>query len=198
MYSALNHVVQDEMQTDFWASPFPFFALEADKATDAENTSILIIYIRYLSSLHEVTSRFLAVLELTNIGTDSIYNTIHSVMADRGLFDVDLVGLATDGANAMVGIKTGVATKVKEECPWIITSHCLAHRLQSAAEKAANQVLYLVKYISVLNQFAKSLKYSPKLCQVLEENKALHGEKSKKSSKCSSHDGSLLMIPSKH
>ncbi|XP_076312642.1 uncharacterized protein LOC143226074 isoform X2 [Tachypleus tridentatus] len=53
MYSALNNVVQDEMQADFQASPFPFFALEADEATDAGNISI---YIRYLSSLGEVTS----------------------------------------------------------------------------------------------------------------------------------------------
>ncbi|XP_076371811.1 uncharacterized protein LOC143257260 [Tachypleus tridentatus] len=117
IYSALNHVVQDEMQTDFGASPFPFFALKADEATDAGNTYILIIYIRYLSSLGEVTSRFLAVCELTNTGADSIYNTMRSVMADRGLFDVDLAGLATDGANVMVGIKTGVATNFKEECP---------------------------------------------------------------------------------
>ncbi|XP_076326221.1 tRNA-histidine guanylyltransferase isoform X2 [Tachypleus tridentatus] len=82
MYSALNHVVQDEMQADFWTLPFPLFALEA---TDARNTSIVIIYIRYLSSLGEVTSRFLAVHELTNTGADSICNTICSVMADRCL-----------------------------------------------------------------------------------------------------------------
>ncbi|XP_076354469.1 E3 SUMO-protein ligase KIAA1586-like [Tachypleus tridentatus] len=180
MYSALNHVVQDKMQTDFQASPFPFFVLEADEATDAGNTSIVIIYIRYISSLGEVTSRFLVVRELTNTGADSVYNTIRSVMAERGLFDVDLVGLTTDGASVMVGIKTGVATKFKEECPWIMTSHCLAHKLQLAAEKAANQVPYLVKYISVWNQFAKSLKYSPKLCWILEESKALHGKKSNK------------------
>ncbi|XP_076317771.1 zinc finger protein 862-like [Tachypleus tridentatus] len=105
---------------------------------------------------------------------------MRSVMADRRLFYVELVELATDGANVMVGIKTGVATKFKEECPWIITSHCLAHRLQLAAEKAANQVPYLVKYISILNQFAKSLKYYPKLCRLREESKALHGEKSNK------------------
>ncbi|XP_076356626.1 E3 SUMO-protein ligase KIAA1586-like isoform X1 [Tachypleus tridentatus] len=117
MYSTLNHVVQDEIQAVFQTLPFPFFALEADEATDVGNISILIIYIRYRSSLGEVTSRFLAVRELTNTGADSIYNTMHSVMADRGLFDVDLVGLATDGANVMVGIKTDVATKFKEECP---------------------------------------------------------------------------------
>ncbi|XP_076322049.1 E3 SUMO-protein ligase KIAA1586-like [Tachypleus tridentatus] len=108
---------------------------------------------------------------------------MRSVIADRGLFDVNLVGHATNGANVMVGIKTDVATKFKEECPCIITSHCLAHRLQLAVEKAANQVPYLVKYISILNQFAKSLKYSPKLCRVLEESKSLHGGKATKSSR---------------
>ncbi|XP_076352638.1 uncharacterized protein LOC143248087 [Tachypleus tridentatus] len=36
MYSALNHVVQDEMQADFWALPFPFLLLKQMKQLTQE------------------------------------------------------------------------------------------------------------------------------------------------------------------
>ena len=66
--------------------------------------------------------------------------------------------------------------RFKQIFPKLITTHCMAHRLQLAAEKAANSVSYLTKYIAVLNQFAKSLKFSPKLTWLLETAKDLYGE----------------------
>ncbi|KAI0238510.1 hypothetical protein LSAT2_010761, partial [Lamellibrachia satsuma] len=40
----------------------------------------------------------------------------------------------------------------------------LAHHLQVLTEKAANRCHILIKYIAVLNIFAKAMKFSPKLC----------------------------------
>ena len=56
----------------------------------------------------------------------------------------------------------------------------MAHRLQLVSEKAANSVPYVVKYISVVNQFAKSLKFSPKFQRILEDSEELHGTKARK------------------
>ena len=64
--------------------------------------------------------------------------------------------------------------------PFLITNHCLAHRLQLAAEKAANQVLAIMKYIGTLNTFAKALKFSPKLTRCVEASKDEYNEKAPK------------------
>ena len=70
----------------------------------------------------------------------------------------------------MIGVHNGVTTRFKKDVVHLITNHCMAQRLQRASEKAANTVPYIVKYISVLNQFANSLKFSPKLCRMLESS----------------------------
>lgn len=80
----------------------------------------------------------------------------------------------------MVGVRKRVATRLKEERPWIITNHYMAHRLQLVAEKATNEVPYLVKYNSMLNPFTKKLIYSPKLCRLLEEQNQMAGEQAQK------------------
>ena len=56
----------------------------------------------------------------------------------------------------------------------------MAHRLQLAAEKAAHEVPYLVKYIGIVNQLAKTMKFSPKFLRMLETAKDLNEEKSNK------------------
>ena len=64
--------------------------------------------------------------------------------------------------------------------PHLVTVHCMAHRLQLVSEKAANSVPDIVNYIAVLNQFAKSLKFSPKFGRILEQSKLLNNVKAKK------------------
>ena len=63
--------------------------------------------------------------------------------------------------------------------PFMITNHCLAHRLQLAEEKAANQVPAIMKYIGILDTFTKALKFSPKLTRV-EASKDEYNEKAPK------------------
>lgn len=62
IYASLSHVVEKEMEADRKDAPFPFFALEADEATDSSNKSILLVYIRYMDSEGDVTSKLLGVL----------------------------------------------------------------------------------------------------------------------------------------
>ena len=67
-------------------------------------------------------------------------------MVDYNLLISNLVVIATDGASVMVGGKTGLTTRFKEQCPCLLANHCMAHRLQLAAEKTANAVPYIAKY----------------------------------------------------
>ena len=40
----------------------------------------------------------------------------------------------------MVGVKTDLTARFKEECLWLLADHCLAHHLQLSADKATNAV----------------------------------------------------------
>ena len=122
-------------------------------------------------------TKFLSVKELASTDAATIYNAVKEAMSDHDLDVANMVGLATDGASVMVGVRNGVTTRFKADNPVIVSTRCMAHRLQLASEKAANGVPLIAKYIGSLNQFAKTLKYSPKLKRILIESKELHQEK---------------------
>ena len=42
-----------------------------------------------------------------------------------------LVGFGSDGATVMMGVRSGVATLLKNDVPWLVEIHCLAHTSQA-------------------------------------------------------------------
>ena len=51
-----------------------------------------------------------------------------------------LVGLGRNGTAAMIGRISGVATRLKQKQPALISIHCCAHRLALAAGQAGEKV----------------------------------------------------------
>ena len=132
MYQSLYQRVMDEVTADRLSSPYTCFALEADEGTDSSNTSILIIYIRYMSGQSgEVYTTFLAVRELPGTTAGDIFCVMRQTMVDYNLLISNFVGIAVDGVSVMIGVKTGLTTRFKEGCPWLLANHCMAHCLQS-------------------------------------------------------------------
>lgn len=180
LYEAMAHQIVEDINKDIKDGPYKIFSIEADEATDVNNCSIVIVYVRYVNSNGNIRTRFLSVEELEATTAVEVHAGILKCLNERGLSVNNIVGMATDGASVMRGVHVGVVTKFKEANPSIVGSHCMAHRLQLASEKAAKKVPYIIKYISILNQFAKTLKYSPKLKRILENCKSLTDEKAKK------------------
>jgi hypothetical protein len=60
------------------------------------------------------------------------------------------VAVASDGASVMVGIRSGVVTRVKQLAPFIVAVHCVAHRLSLAATGSTDSVRYLDTYQETL------------------------------------------------
>lgn len=181
-YEALKAVTEADLEADRLASPYHIYGISADEATDSANLSVIFIYINYIDITGIAKTRFMGVkqLEGTTATAEHIFTAITELLEKKKLPKHEMVGMATDGAGNMVGVRKGVTTRFKQEIQHLITNHCMAHRLQLASEKSANQVPVITKYIAVLNQFAKSLKFSPKLCRILEVAKDLNGVKSKK------------------
>ncbi len=73
-----------------------------------------------------------------------------------------LFGMATDGASVMTGVRSGVIIRMKERNPFMLTTHCIAHRLALASGKAADTVQCFKKYQQYVNTIYKYFYYSPK------------------------------------
>ncbi|CAH2011755.1 unnamed protein product, partial [Acanthoscelides obtectus] len=87
----------------------PFFAISCDEYTDIVNCAQLIVYVRYIGEdiIQEVIlySQFL---------TD-IFNSISNFVEKNDLDWKKLIGLCTDGAPVMIGVRSGLAKKLKEK-----------------------------------------------------------------------------------
>ena len=77
---------------------------------------------------------FLDLVELAGQGAEeictSLLNSLHLVGFDREYLKNKLTGFNSDGASVMLGGRSGVGIKLKNDFPDIILWHCLNHRLQ--------------------------------------------------------------------
>ena len=72
MYAVMVHVVKEELQEDLLRSPFKYFPIGADEATDISNASIAIVFIRYVNSQGRVISKFIGSGKLQATISDEI------------------------------------------------------------------------------------------------------------------------------
>ena len=63
-----------------------------------------------------------------------------------------LCGLGSDGASVMLGVCGGVSKLLKDRVPFLAAHHCIAHRLALACGQSADEISYLKRFKSVLDQ----------------------------------------------
>ena len=139
----------------------PFFAFCIDETTDVSVNKELIVYVRYLVD-GEVRTSFLRILELRNGMATTIVDVLVQLCAD---LDLDIVhhlcGLGSDGASVMLGRNNGVSKLLKDRVPFLVSNHCIAHRLALACGQAANEVSFLKQFKDIIDQLYRFYKYSP-------------------------------------
>jgi hypothetical protein len=123
----------------------PCFSLFLDESTDRTLESHLIVYISYIDKggLGQPKSLFLSLSAICNGIAQSIYDAWISTCALYKLQNSKLVGLATDGAAAMLGVHNGFAAKLKRDVPGLFSVHCIAHREALAASDAFKKIKQL-------------------------------------------------------
>ena len=112
-----------------------------DESITLSTKTTLIVYLKCETDKSSTpTFMFLDLLKISNQGADTITTALLKCLETYG-FDnaysrANLVAFASDGASVMVGRKSGVATKLTDLFPQLITWHCLNHRLEVAVSDA--------------------------------------------------------------
>ena len=137
-----------------------FFALCLDETTDISLTKQLIVYGQYLVE-GDVHTSFVSILELLDGTARSIVDALFKLCEDLHLdMCTCLCSLGSDGASVMVGARGGVAKLLKDCVPFLVSHHCIAHRLALACGQSADEVTYLKRFKSVLDQLYRFYSYS--------------------------------------
>ena len=168
--SAIASVLEDSMLSKVQESGK--FSLMFDESTDVSVHQNLIVYIRVLESdvlgYVEPHTYFLGIESLERANADSIFSKVVQMLDCKGIDISKLCSVSTDGASVMVGSRSGVVTKLKEEVPGVLATHCISHRLALSCCTGADSIPYLVKFQEILNSVYKYFHYSPKHMSMLE------------------------------
>lgn len=78
-------------------------------------------------------------------------------------------GIWSDGESVNMGKRNGVAAKLKDEVEHLITIHCIAHRLELAANNAIKNHQSMKKVQDILQHIYKHYHYSPKALRELRQ-----------------------------
>lgn len=131
-------------------------ALAIDESTDKTDGAQLLVYVRYYmpdSGFHEdVLGTY--TMEGRTTGAD-IHEALSFVLRSMEVDFEKIVAITTDGAPAMVGAHQGLVSRLKEQCPQIMSYHCLIHqsvlcaKLGEQYNDAMNMIMKLVNYLRV-------------------------------------------------
>ena len=143
-----------------------FIAVFCDGSTDSVVIEKEWIYILFVEPLEfEPTLSFIALNDVPSQDADGVNSAIMKAFGDIGMPELKdrVVFLVSDGANVNGGIKTGLATKFREDgIDWPVFVWCLSHRLELAFKNSLDYVLTPVKK-SLTNLFYLYHKSSKKL-----------------------------------
>lgn len=138
-----------------------FFSLIVDETTDVSIKASLAIVIRYFDSdCKKVRECFLGLIGVENKSAEGIFNSIITFLNSNKINIKNLVGLAADNTNVMMGDKSGLKARFKELVPNIFIFGCICHsfslcssaaceKLPTAVEKLARDICNYFKNSSV-------------------------------------------------
>ncbi|XP_049508812.1 E3 SUMO-protein ligase KIAA1586 homolog isoform X1 [Panthera uncia] len=139
-----------------------------DEVSTVSKKSTLVIYLQCtVQSAPAPVMLFVALKELVSATAEFIVNTLLNTLNDCGFTNeylkANLIAFCSDGANTMLGKKSGVATKLLEYFPKIIIWNCLNYRLQLSLDDSISEIkqvnhfkLFLDKIYSIYHQSNKN------------------------------------------
>ncbi|XP_011403997.1 PREDICTED: SCAN domain-containing protein 3-like [Amphimedon queenslandica] len=132
MLEAISSCIEESTDLSLQASPF--IGVMVDECTDIATVSNPIVYAKTFKD-GDVHTNFLKCMQMEE---------------DKAITLEKVLGLSTDGARAMTGLREGLTGYMKRANPYIVPIHCIAYRLSLATSQASKQITCLQRYKRVL------------------------------------------------
>lgn len=97
---------------------------------------------------------------IVNGTAETVTSALLTALEERGITTSKVMGFGSDGAAVMMGCKTGVAKRLKDQNPFMINIHCVAHRVALAASAAGKETEKITKYRQTVNSVYHYFEYS--------------------------------------
>ncbi|KAK6175816.1 hypothetical protein SNE40_014204 [Patella caerulea] len=159
METALVQTTVDELNK---IASSKFVGLIIDETINVITEKKLILFLRVLNNTVKTRTVFLGNHSVHSGMAECIVDKIKEVFKEWGIPLNKVIGLGSDGASVMTGIRNGVGVKLltETETPFSIHVHCIAHRVAFASQDAANLPKKIADYRKTLNEVYKLYEYS--------------------------------------
>ncbi len=137
------------------------YTIMADESADVSNKEQLVFCIRWVDDELIVHKDFIGMHPMQGTSADQIVFIIKDVLLRMNLRLEDARGQCYDGAAAMAGAKTGVATQIKAINGKCLYTHCYGHALNLAVGDSIKSVECLKGVFEVVREICKLIKKSP-------------------------------------
>ena len=101
------------------------------------------MYINTLTPSSDINSNFANITELKQCDADALTKVIVEYLEEKQIDATRVAGLGSDVTSVMTGKHNGVGAKLKQFNSFMLSMHCIAHKLALASESAASAVALL-------------------------------------------------------
>ena len=117
---------------------------------------------RWVSDEYEVFEDLIALVQLDNITSDTIYSVLKDSIVHLGLDFGNCRGQGYDGAQNFQGHVKGVAKRFKDDNPAAISVHCLAHCINLCLQEVTRSCKCIKEALNFSMEAIQLIKLSPK------------------------------------
>ncbi|XP_041419118.1 general transcription factor II-I repeat domain-containing protein 2-like [Xenopus laevis] len=147
------------------AAKFKYYALAVDESTDATDTAQLAIFMRGIDNEYNVTEEMASLVPLKDTTKSrDLYEAVKNMLNRYSLSFVNISGIVTDGAPAMVGRREGLVKLIENDAiaaknSHLMKYHCIVHQenLCAKALKMDNIMQIVIKAVNFIR--AKGLNH---------------------------------------
>ena len=150
------------------------FSIHLDESTDVTNNAQLLVYVRYTQD-NAVKTELLMSKELSGTTKrNHIFEALDNFFKLNELDWGKLIGCTTDGAQSMLGHKSGFKAHVTAVAPNVTFVHCFIHRFALCAKVLPQNMLSCLNQVIKLINFVKTSALNTRLfrqfCEDLNSN----------------------------
>ena len=144
-----------------------FVGLLCDNVTDIATLEQFISFTQFVDpNSGEVCTDFLfvenALANSKSADAQTLFTILTSKLQELKITTEKCSSFVSDGANVMLGVRSGLATRLKELYPTLISVHCICHKLALACADTSKDLDYIAGVERDVRTLWKAIENSPK------------------------------------
>ncbi|KAJ8909743.1 hypothetical protein NQ315_014011 [Exocentrus adspersus] len=130
----------DNTVSELRVTPFSVLIDESTDITDQKNLCILVRYVNRRKGKAETKLLELLRINAAEGTAEKLYNEFKKYLESHNIPLKNIVGLACDGYNLMVGVKNSFYSHLKKDVPHALLIQCICHSAAIVASKACEEL----------------------------------------------------------